>query len=158
MPRLNDPPETVISLYSDMVYRLAFARAGNSTDADEIYQEVFFRYLKKKPVFKEEEHRKAWLLRVTVNCSAKLCGSYWRKKVVTLTEDFHFETKEDTDLYNELQTLPEIYREVIHLFYYEDIPVDEIARLLGRKNSTVRTQLTRGRRLLKNLLEEDDYV
>ena len=62
-------PEGVIRTYSDIVYRIAFARAGTKADADDIYQEVFLRYIRKAPVFREEEHAKAWFIKVTVNCS-----------------------------------------------------------------------------------------
>lgn len=159
--RTDDNVEEVIRRYSDMVYRLAFARAGSSFDADEIYQEVFLRYIRRKPVFRDEEHRKAWLLRVTVNCSAKLLGSAWRQRTTELTEDIMkskeipFETQEDLDLYRELQKLPPDYRMVIHLFYYEDLSTAGIARVLKRRESTVRTQLTRARRLLRDILEEE---
>ena len=61
--------EAMVKKYADMVYRLALVRTGNSWDADEVFQEVFLRYFRKKPVFTDENHRKAWLLKVTVNCS-----------------------------------------------------------------------------------------
>lgn len=80
----NDCVEHVIRYYSDMVYRLAFARSGNAYDADEIFQEVFLRYVKKQPVFREEVHRKAWLIRVTINCAKKLHMSAWRRKTEPL--------------------------------------------------------------------------
>ncbi|WP_313130645.1 RNA polymerase sigma factor [Anaerocolumna sp.] len=153
--RTDDCAENVIKFYADMVYRLAFARTGTKYDADEVFQEVFIRYLKKQPVFENEEHRKAWLIRVTINCSNKLWGSVWKRKIEPLSETMPFETKDDIDLNNELQQLPLKYREVIHLFYYEDMSLDEISKVLNRKNSTVRTQLTRARALLKNLLKED---
>lgn len=153
--RTDDCPEKVIKFYADMVYRLAFARTGTKCDADEVFQEVFMRYIKKQPVFKNEEHRKAWLIRVTINCSNQLWNSAWKRKIEPLAENIPFETKDDIDLYNELQQLPKKYREVIHLFYYEDMSLDEISQTLNRKNSTVRTQLTRARALLKNVLKED---
>jgi len=151
----DDCVEEVIRVYSNMVYRLAFARTGTTYDADELFQEVFLRYIKKQPVFENEDHRKAWFIKVTVNCSKKLWGSAWKKKTVPLAESLPFETKEDIDLYDELQQLPPKYREVIHLFYYEDLSTEEIAQVLNRKNSTVRTQLTRARALLKILLKEE---
>ncbi len=113
--RTDDCAEKVIKYYADMVYRLAFARTGTKYDADEVFQEVFMRYIKKQPVFENEEHRKAWLIRVTINCSKKLWNSVWKRKVVPLAKTIPFETKEDIDLYNELQQLPKKYREVIHL-------------------------------------------
>lgn len=155
--RTDDCVEKVVKFYADMVYRLAFARTGTKCDADEVFQEVFIRYIKKQPVFENEEHRKAWLIRVTINCSNKLWNSAWKRKIEPLAETIPFEAKEDIDLYNELQQLPKKYREVIHLFYYEDMSLEEISQALNRKNSTVRTQLTRARELLKIMIKEEDY-
>ena len=95
--------EMVVRHYADMVYRLAFARTGNTYDADDIFQEVFLRYVKKHPSFTSEEHRKAWLLRVTANCSNKLWNSFWHKKVQGLSEDIVFLEREELRLYEELQ-------------------------------------------------------
>lgn len=155
--RIESDPEEIIKTYSDMVYRLAFARTGTKEDADEVYQEVFLRLLKKRPVFESEEHCKAWLLRVTVNCSNTLLTSFWKRRTVALEEDLPFEEKESLELYRELSELPQKYRDVIHLFYYEELPVAEIAGILRRKESTVRTQLTRARTMLKEILEEESY-
>lgn len=156
--RADDCEEKIIKQYSDLVYRLAFARMGTRHDADEIFQEVFLRFIRKKPVFHEEEHRKAWFIRVTINCSKSFWRSSWFKNVQPIDDDIAFETKEAMDLYYELQKLPPKYRGVIYLFYYEDMSIEEIGKVLNRKNSTVRTQLTRARAALKAVIKEDDYV
>lgn len=156
--RTNDCAEKVIQYYADMVYRLAFARTGTKQDADDVFQEVFLRYVKKKPYFVDEEHRKAWLIRVTINCANNVWHALRRKKTQALTDDILFETKDSITLFAELQKLPVHYREVIHLFYYEDMPVEEISRILNRKNATIRTQLTRARAMLKQFMKEEDYV
>lgn len=150
--------EDVIKEYSSMVYRLAFAKTGNKFDADEVFQEVFYRYVRKKPVFNDKEHQKAWLLKVTVNCSKKLLKSSWKTKIVPLENAIDFEVEEHRSLHDELSQLPSDYREVIHLFYYEDMSTEEIAKLLNRKKSTVRTQLTRARTMLRKYMKEEDYV
>ena len=155
--RLEDSPEEVIRFYSDMVYRLAFARTGTRYDADDVYEEVFLRYLKKKPKFKSEEHRRAWLLRVTINCSNSFLTSAWQRRVQELPEDLPFQQPEDYQLYDQLQQLSAKYRSVIHLFYYEEMSVEEIGEILHRKPSTVRTQLTRAREQLRQILKEEDY-
>ena len=147
----------VIEYYSDMVYRLAFARTGTKHDAEDVYEEVFLRFLKKKPEFESEEHRKAWFLRVTVNCSNTFLSSIWQKRTEGLSEEISFTEKEYQDLHQELQRLPMKYRSVIHLFYYEELSVEEIGRILNRKPATVRTQLTRARELLRGMLKEEDY-
>ena len=154
----DDCTEKVIRHYADMIYRLAFARCGSKYDAEEIFQEVFLRYVKKQPVFQDEEHRKAWLIRVTINCSKTNRNSAWRKKICPLEDNLIFESEESIGLYHELQKLPAKYREVIHLFYYEDMPVEKISSVLNRKNSTVRTQLTRARAMLREFMKEEDYV
>lgn len=149
--------EEVIREYYKAVYRLAFARMGRREDAEEVTQEVFLRFLHKAPEFTSAEHCKAWLLRVTVNCCNSLLRSAWRRKVGELTEEIPFEETEDLLLYRELQKLPEKYRQVLHLFYYEEMSVAQIAGLLHRKESTIRTQLTRARAMLKEVLG-DDYA
>ncbi len=149
--------EKTIEACSDMVYRLAFSRTGTRQDAEDVYQEVFYRYLRKRPVFESEEHRKAWFLRVTANCSNSFLASPWRLRRAELQEDLPFETKRHLELYEELQRLPGKYRDVIHLFYYEELSTEEIGRILHRRPSTVRTQLTRGRNMLKEMLKEEDY-
>ena len=155
--RLEDSLEQVIRFYSDMVYRLAFSRTGSRYDADDVYEEVFLRYLKKKPKFQSEEHRRAWLIRVTLNCTNTFLTSAWQKRVQELPEDLPFQQKEDYQLYEQLQQLSAKYRSVIHLFYYEEMSVEEIGAILHRKPSTVRTQLTRAREQLRQILKEEDY-
>ena len=150
--------EAVIARYSDTVYRLAFSRTGSRFDADEIFQEVFLRYIRKKPNFSDEEHCKAWFIKVTINCSKKFVTKFRNNSVEELTDSLPFEQKEDNDLYCELQKLPAKYREIIHLFYYENMPIKEIAKILNRNSSTIRTQLTRAREILKKYIKEDDYV
>lgn len=157
----EDPPqmgtEEVIAKYSNMVYRLAFARTGSRHDADDVYQDVFLRYFRKKPVFDSEEHRKAWLLRVTLNCSNSFMSSPWQRRTSGLPEDLPFEEREHLELYEKLRLLPDKYRSVIHLFYYEEMSVEEIAHTLHRKPSTVRTQLVRAREQLRRILKEEEY-
>lgn len=147
----------VINHYSSMVYKLAFAKSGSKFDADDIFQEVFIRYIKKKPVFESENHRKAWLIRVTINCSITLHKNPFRINTQKLDEQLEFRDKEILDLYNELQNLPQKYRDVIHLFYYEQFSIQEISSILKRKPSTIRTQLTRARDMLKQFISEEDY-
>ena len=152
-PDLVTDSEDAVRTYSDMVYRLAYSQVGNRDDADDIFQEVFFRYLRKKPRFESGEHQKAWLLRVTVNCAKKHWSSAWKRKTVPLEEDLPAGQREDEELEGALKKLPPRYRAVIHLFYYEDYPVEQIGKLLNTKQSTVRTQLTRARAMLRDMLK-----
>ena len=140
----------VMERYGDMVYRLALAQTHSSHDADDVFQEVFLRYLRAAPAFREEEHRKAWLLRVTVNCCKKLHGSFWRRHTVALSEALPAQNPEEGDLLGLLEGLPPKYRAVLHLYYYEGYATEEIAAILGRSPGTVRSQLSRGRALLRD--------
>lgn len=151
----RDSPEVVIRRYSDMVYRLAFARTGNRSDAEDLYQEVFLRYLTRAPAFTSEDHRKAWLLRVAVNCANRFHTAPWRKRTEPLSEALSVPVPEGEDLWEELRRLPERDRTVLHLYYYEDMTTEEIAKLLDRNPATVRSQLLRARAKLKKLLVEE---
>ena len=151
----RDSPEAVIRRYSDMVYRLAFARTGNRSDAEDPYQEVFLRYLTKAPAFTSEDHRKAWLLRVAVNCANRFHTAPWRKRTEPLSEALSVPAPEGEDLWEELRRLPERDRTVLHLYYYEDMTTEEIAQMLDRNPATVRSQLLRARAKLKKLLVEE---
>jgi len=160
----DDWSEFFIETYSDMVYRIAAAHMGNREDAEDVYQEVFLIYLQKKPEFHDMEHGKAWLIRTTINCCKRSLLSTFRRKNV-LTEDaetaaviageqaaFSFELKEENDVYIAMQELPEKYRMVIWLFYFEDLSVQDISTILKRRPGTVRMQLTRGRDMLRETL------
>ena len=142
--------------YSGMVYRLALLRCGARADADDVFQEVFLRLVRKSPEFESEEHAKAWLIRVTINCSHKLTGSAWFRKTepageLLLTEESGGESP--SELLEAVLALPEKYRTVVHLFYYEGYSGAEIANLLGISESAVRTRMQRAREKLRSVLE-----
>lgn len=145
---------TIITEYFDMVYHLALSQTKDKAHADDVVQEVFLRFIKSDKEFTDKEHIKAWLIRVTINCSKSIFTSSWFKKTEPLTEDIVFETKEKSDVYYAVLELPFKYRTVIHLFYYEDLSVAQIAKYLNTKESTVKSQLHRGRELLKTKLKE----
>lgn len=151
----RDSPEAVIRRYSDMVYRLAFARTGNRSDAEDLYQEVFLRYLTKAPLFASEEHRKAWLLKVTVNCANRFHAMRGRRRTEPLSQALSVPAPEGEGLWEELRRLPKRDRTILHLYYYEDLTTEEIAQILERNPATVRSQLLRARNRLKKLLLEE---
>lgn len=153
--RTNDLIDETIEKYAGMVYRLAFSQTKNKSDADDVFQEVFLKYISTNRTFQSEEHEKAWLIRVTINCSKSLWLSAWRRHTVPLQEEIAFDMPEDDELYHVLLQLPKKYRAVIHLFYYEDMSIAQISEILHEKESTVRTQLTRARAELRNLLKGD---
>ena len=102
----QDSQEAVIRRYSNMVYRLSFARTGNTSDAEDLYQEVFLRYLTKAPLFASEEHRKAWLLKVTVNCANRFHAMRGRRRTEPLSQALSVPAPEGEGLWEELRRLP----------------------------------------------------
>ena len=149
-----DSAAAVLSRYADMVYRLAFARTKSRYDADDILQEVFLRYIRSAPDFQEEEHCRAWLIRTTVNCSKTLLMSAWFRKTVPLDDTLVAEMRETGEVYDAVLRLPKAYRTVVHLYYYEGYKTAQIARILRRKEATVRSDLRRGREKLREILRE----
>lgn len=149
----NDSKRGIVEKYFDMVYRLALSQTKNREHADDVVQEVFLRYIKTDKVFDSEEHIKAWLLRVTINCSHNVFSNSWAQKTVPISEDIVFDTEEKSDVYYAVMELPQKYRAVIHLFYYEDMSVDDISKTLNINSSTIKSQLSRGRNLLRKKLE-----
>lgn len=147
-------PEKAFESYADVVYRLAFVRTKNRSDSEDILQEVFLRYMKVWEKIESEEHLKAMLLRITVNCSNSLHTSSWFKKTVPLEENvLHTDNLENTDVLIEVLKLPLKYRTAIHLHYYFGYSVNEIADILKTNPSTVKTHLSRGREMLKRRLD-----
>ena len=153
----QDEISSVIERYSDMVYRIAYMRTKTPHDADDVFQNVFLSYMQSERVFESEEHRKAWLIRVTVNCCQKLLGSSWFRKTVPLEEDTLIcDIPEQHGLHEAVRKLPKKYGTVLYLFYYEQMKISEISSVLGVREKTVRMQLTRARRQLKDYLESEE--
>lgn len=151
--RTDISSDEVIHKYFNMVYRLALSQTHNTTNAEDVTQDVFLRLIQNKKGFETDEHIKAWLIRVTINCSKSIFKTSWFKKTVPLDEAISFDTVEKSDVYFAVQDLPSKYRTVIHLFYYEDMSVKEIAACFEMKESTVKSQLHRGREMLRTKLK-----
>ncbi len=145
--------EKILEKYSDMVYRLALTRTKSKENSEDVYQEVFMRLSKKMPEFQNEEHEKAWLIKVTINCSKNLLNSKFLKYTAEMKEEIVFETKERHDIYYAVQELPLKYRTIIHLYYYEDYKINEISKILNIKENTIKTRLARAREKLKEKIE-----
>lgn len=153
--------EELLKRYSGMVFRLAFSKTRNKSDAEDITQEVFLKYMKYNKSFNDEEHRKAWLLKVTLNTSKTLLMSAWFRKTAVMEEadDIVTELNEKSEVYYAVLKLPAKYRQIVHLFYYEDMSVESISKITGIKPSTIKSQLHRARLMMKELLKEEaDFV
>ena len=131
----------------------ALTRCGTIENAEDVFQDVFLIYSKKMPKFKNEEHEKAWFIRVTINLSKNMKNINWNKKVISLDENIVFETKEEQDVFSIVCELPENYKTVIYLYYYEEYKVKEIATIMQINENTIKTWLSRAREILKNKIE-----
>lgn len=152
----NMSDDFALRTYADMVYKVAARYTHCPADAEDVFSDTFLAYFTKKPDFECEEHRKAWLLRVAINFSRSLHRA--QKKTAELDEALPaaepgFERVElSADLEEALGRMRPDYREVICLFYLQELSIREIAGALGRNESTVRTQLSRGREQLRRFL------
>lgn len=150
--------QELIEQYRDNLFAAAFNICKNAADADDIVQETFLKYYLIQKEFEQEQHIRAWLIRVAINKAKNVNRSFWRQHKVPLEEymeSLAFETPQDETLFETVMGLPEKYRIVIHLYYYEDYSVREIAGILKLTESNVKARLSRGRKLLKQMLKED---
>lgn len=146
-----------VERHQDMVYRVALHSLGTPQDADDAVQEVFLRLYQRAEPFDSPEHLRRWLLRVTLNYCRDVLKSPWRRRRVSLEslpELPAFQREEERVLYQTVMSLPEKYRTVLDLFYYEELSVREIAGLLHIEVSAVTTRLSRARGKLKAALGE----
>lgn len=152
----NTSDDFVLRTYADMVYKIAVRNTRELADADDVFSDTFLAYFTKKPEFENEEHRKAWLIRVTLNFAHNSHRA--QKRTTDLDErlpmhEQGFEQAElSADLSDALRRMRPDYREVICLFYLQELSVREIAQVLDRNESTIRTQLSRAREQLRGFL------
>lgn len=150
--------EVLMDRYKDNLFAVAFNVCKNAADADDVVQDTFVQYHTQTRQFESEQHIKAWLIRVAINRSINVTRSLWRRSSLPLEdymESLPFEAPEDSTLFAQVMALPEKYRVVIHLFYYEDYPVKDIAGILKVSENNVKVRLSRGRALLKKALKEE---
>ena len=133
--------EEVIQREKELVYRLAFSQCHQKDQADDIFQNVMYRYMKRKPVFESLEHEKAWFIRVTLNCSKTSLKSFWHNKIDEIDEQTYIFEKHNV---------------VLYLFYYEGYSTKEMAELLHIKENNVRVLLNRARNQLRKEIEADE--
>ena len=145
--------EEIIKRNENKLFRTAVAIMGNKSDAEDVVQDVFVKLFEKRLEFESSEHETAWLIRVAVNLCKSRLRSHWHKKTVPLLETYPAQTNEQQEILETVLSLPSKYRTVIHLFYYGGYSTKEIAEITKQKESTVREQLTRARRMLKDFLE-----
>lgn len=151
----QQPGEQILNTYGNTILRLAYSYLHNMADAEDILQETLIRYLTSAPEFQNPDHEKSWLLKVAANLSKNRIRYNKHRDTDELSETLVAENRPDLSfVWDAVRSLPIKYRSVIHLFYYEGYTSGEISKILGRKSSSVRSDLRRGREQLKSILKE----
>ena len=150
--------EELARAYGQRVYRFAYARLGNRADAEDVTQETFLRLCRAAPDFPDEPRARAWLFQVAANCAADLRRAPWRRREVSVEQMPEGEeaAPEPSGVLELVLSLPAKYRSVIHLYYYEDASVAQIAQILSISQGAVKSHLHRGRELLEARLREEE--
>ncbi len=153
--RANAVAEEVLNIYGNSILRLAYSYVKNMSDAEEILQDTIIKYIEKSPDFENENHKKAWLMKVCANLSKNRIQYNKIRMSDELSDELMEENRTDLSfVWDAVKMLEPNYREAIHLFYYEGYSTSEIAEILGKNESTVRSNLSRGRQKLKSVLKE----
>ena len=150
----------VIEQYSDTVRRLCMIHLKNHADTEDIFQTVFLKYVLSSVSFENEEHEKAWFIRVTVNACKDLLKSFFRSRTVSFEEVLDqpaIMPPDNREVLEAVLSLPAKYREVVYLHFYEDYTAPQIGRILGKNVNTVYTILTRAKQMLREKLGGDGY-
>ena len=151
-------------LYKPMLYNIAYTYLKNTSDADDIVQDTFMKYLSTNKSFEAEENEKYFLIRVCINIAINLLKSKWKKDVVkddsiALNLTYNNDESSNIDYFNLICNLPSKYKSVMVLYYWEDFSVEEVAKTLNISTSSVKKRLERGRNMIKDKIEnmEDSY-
>lgn len=149
-----------IDRYADTVRRICFLYLKNYDDTEDIFQTVFLKYMLYNGVFCDDEHEKAWIIRVAINACKDFLKSFYHKNVILLDEKYYIKDTScswESDVLNAVLSLPEKYKNVVYLHYYEGYTAAEISKMIGRKENTVYTLLSRARTILKDKLGGEDF-
>jgi RNA polymerase sigma-70 factor (ECF subfamily) len=148
--------QNIVIDYSDMLIRIAFQNTGSRANAEDLVQDVYIKLLKCKKEFENQEHVKAWLIRVLVNRCRDYHRSAWLRKVVPMHPEMDFLAPEEQEVMEEIFLLKPEERNIVYLFHYEGYTIKEIARMVNLKENTVSSKLVRARKKLKAYLMEGE--
>lgn len=149
-----------IERYSDTVQRLCIVYLKNRADTEDVFQNVFFKYYLSSVNFENDEHEKAWIIRITINACKDWLKSFFRSRTVPLDEIIELPSdapKENSDVLEAVLSLPAKYRDVVYLHYYEGYTAPQISKILRKNVNTIYTLLTRSKELLREKLGGEGY-
>ena len=147
-----------IETYADMIKRICFYHLKNPVDTEDVFQNVFLKYMMHDEPFFDDEHEKAWLIRVAINACKDHLRSFFRRNTVPLEQICEMAAaipEDHREVLEAVLSLPDRYKDAVYLYYYEGYTASEIGRLLGKKENTVYSLLSRGRGILKEKLGGD---
>ncbi len=152
--------DRAVEKYADTVRRVCFMHLKNKSDIEDVFQEVFLKYILHDDPFESEEHEKAWIIRVTINACKDVFKSFFRRNVCSLeeieTEPYYIQ-EENRFILDSVLKLPDHYKNVIYLFYYEGYSAVEIAKILNKRENTIYTWLSRAKSKLKEELGGEHF-
>ena len=157
--RSEQEVNAAIERYSDTVRRLCMIHLKNHADTEDIFQTVFLKYVLSSVSFESEEHEKAWFIRVTLNACKDLLKSFFRSHTVSIEEVLEQPAalpEDNREVLQAVLSLPQKYKDVIYLHYYEGYTAPQMSKLLGKNVNTIYTLLTRARQMLKEKLGGED--
>ena len=157
--RSEQEVNAAIERYSDTVRRLCMIHLKNHADTEDIFQTVFLKYVLSSVCFESEEHEKAWFIRVTLNDCKDLLKSFFRSHTVSIEEVLEQPAalpEDNREVLQAVLSLPQKYKDVIYLHYYEGYTAPQMSKLLGKNVNTIYTLLTRARQMLKEKLGGED--
>ncbi len=149
--------ERLTDRYLDCIYRVAVNGCRNNADAEDVVQNTFIKLWEREESFGDEEYARKWLIRVAMNECNSLWRSAWKRRMTyleELTQEPVFSTPEKSNLYYAVRDLPLKYRQIVHLYYFEEYSVKEIAQMMKLSVTAVQTRLLRARQKLKEILKE----
>jgi len=149
-----------VEKYANMIQRICLCSLKNQSDTEDIFQNVFLKYMLHEGIFNDEEHEKAWLIRVTINACKDHLKSLFRHRTIpleALTEQAAEFPEEHREVLEALLSLSAKYKDVLYLHYYEGYSASEISGILGKKENTIYSLLSRGRGLLKDKLGGEEF-
>ena len=154
----NDRTTAVLQKYSNLVFRICFIYLGSRPEVDDVFQEVFLKLFQKKISFASEDHEKAWIIRVTINqCKDVVKGFWWKRIDLVENVELPLPDSGEKEVLLGVLSLPQKYKDVVYLYYYQEYTVPQIAKFIQRSENTVYSQLHRARELIRQRLEGEGH-
>lgn len=157
--RTEEEVNRAIEMYADTIKRICMIHLKNYADTEDVFQTVFLKYATNAVCFENEQHEKAWFIRVAINACRDVLRSFFRKRTVSLESIMEMPDQippDNRDVLEAVLSLPEKYRNVVYLHYYEGYTAPEISRMLGKNVNTIYTHLTRSKKILREKLGEEN--